>query len=147
MAGLFDERGNLPPGIHLLSWTDFSKEFGWNPHRQRLLDGLKRAIDELKVVGCQTLYVDGSFVTQKELPNDFDACWLRTGVDMQLLKLTPLAKFENQRAAQKAAYGGELFPAETVADGSGTRFLDFFQIDKDTGDSKGIVALDLRGIQ
>jgi len=38
---------------------------------------------------------------------------------------------------------GEMFVANSSATPDGTRFLDFFQIDKNTGDAKGIVAIDL----
>ncbi|MGH8793085.1 MAG: DUF6932 family protein [Stackebrandtia sp.] len=54
-----------------------------------------------------------------------------------------LLDFTKRRAAQKAKYGGELFPAESRADPAGTRFRDYFQQDKTTGEPKGIVALDL----
>ena len=47
------------------------------------------------------------------------------------------------RAAQKAKVGGEMFVADSSATPDGTRFLDFFQIDKNTGDAKGIVAINL----
>ena len=50
-------------------------------------------------------------------------------------------------AAQKAKYGGELFPVSAAgAGGESDAFLDFYQTDKDTGDRKGIVALDLGGL-
>ncbi|HEX7290568.1 MAG TPA: hypothetical protein VF250_05495 [Conexibacter sp.] len=54
-----------------------------------------------------------------------------------------LTDFSNRRAAQKARYGGELFPAETAAEPVGTTFLDYFQRDPDTGQPKGIIAIDL----
>jgi hypothetical protein len=57
-----------------------------------------------------------------------------------------LLDFTNRRAAQKAKYSGELFIAAETAGPAGVRFLDFFQCDKKTGDSKGIVALDLGGL-
>jgi len=38
---------------------------------------------------------------------------------------------------------GEMFVANSSATPDGTRFLDFFHIDKNTGDAKGIVAIDL----
>lgn len=42
-------------------------------------------------------------------------------------KLDPvLLKFANKRAAQKAKYRGELFLADSQADPSGKRFIDFF---------------------
>ena len=65
------------------------------------------------------------------------------GVDVQ--RLDPvLLDFANGRAVQKARFGGELFPAQTPNGPSGKTFLEFFQIDKQTGDPKGIIALDLR---
>lgn len=51
-----------------------------------------------------------------------------------------------KRAAQKAKFRGELFPATWIADGQGSTFLDLFQTDRDTGRRKGIIALDLRGL-
>lgn len=59
----------------------------------------------------------------------------------------PGLNFANRRAAQKAKYLGELFPAQVQAESRFPYriFLDFFQTDKDTGNPKGIVAIDLRG--
>ena len=51
--------------------------------------------------------------------------------------------FNDGRAAQKARFGGELFPAELPEGGSGKRFLDFFQTDRKTGRRKGIVTITL----
>ena len=96
--------------------------------------------------GCRTVYLDGSFVTSKQVPNDFDACWDETGVDMTLIDPV-LLEFDRGRAAQRAKYGGEFFPATWVARMRGDVFLDFFQIDRETGQTKGIVALDLGGIE
>ena len=56
-----------------------------------------------------------------------------------------LLTFANKREAQRARFGGELFPAEWGADPHGTRFLDYFQQGKLSGERKGIVALDLEG--
>ena len=142
----FDRGGKLLPGIHRPTWPEFVAQFGQNAHRRRLLAGLERALNDLKAVGCQTVYVDGSFVTEKENPGDFDACWDRAGVNLRLLLNTPLLAFSHGRAAQKVRYGGELFPADAEADIAGRCFLDFFQVDKETGNPKGIVELDLGGL-
>ncbi len=40
-----------------------------------------------------------------------------------------------------------MFVASSSAAPDGTRFLDFFQIDKSTGDAKGIGAIDLGALQ
>ena len=139
----FDSEGNLPVGVHWTDWTDLSNHFGRTPLRQRLLSGLKKALEVLRAAGCETVYLDGSFVTSKDRPRDFDACWEVMGVDVQ--RLDPvLLDFANGRAAQKARFGGELFPAQTPNGSSGKTFLEFFQIDKQTGGPKGIIALDLR---
>ena len=107
--------------------------------------GLKAALDNLKNSGCRSVYIDGSFVTSKELPNDYDGCWEETGVDAALLDPV-LLTFDSGRATQKAKYMGELFPVSTVADASGLSFLEFFQTDKDTGRTKGIIGIDLGGL-
>jgi hypothetical protein len=137
--------GKLPPGVHFCIWDEFVDRFGTTPHRLNLITGLKQAMLHLQQVGCQTIYIDGSFVTKKVVPGDFDACWDTTGVDLtQLEQIAPnLLKFEAKRAAQKAEYGGEFFPAGWPADSVGTLFLDFFQMDRD-GNAKGIVGIDLR---
>lgn len=140
--------GNLPPGIHEASWEELVARFGYNEHRLRLLAGLKAALDMLKICSCRQVYVDGSFVSRKPIPGDFDVCWEMAGVDFDRLAIVApvLLEFAHHRAAQKAAYGGELFPAEVPADHLGTSFLDFFQIDRE-GNPKGIVALSLEALR
>ena len=143
MISTFDQTGNLPVGIHWASLKEFESRFGTNPRRKQLLKGLKQAITSLQKAGCRAVFVDGSFVTSKELPGDFDACWSVEGVDPDWLD-SVLLDFSNGRAAQKAKYGGELFPAEMIEAGSGKPFLEFFQTDKNTGKPKGIVGLRLK---
>lgn len=137
-----DGSGNLPPGIHQASWAEVAAAFGRNPERLRLLEGLRRALEALRRAGCARVYLDGSFVTSKDIPGDFDVCWEAAQVDAGALDPV-LLDFENRRAAQKAKYFGELFIAESIAAPQGTRFLDYFQRDKHTGEPKGIVVMDL----
>lgn len=144
MIPQFDADGLLPPGIHWATWDEVTATFGNAPWRRRLLDGLEMAIDSLRRAGCRTVYIDGSFVTSKEVPNDFDACWEEEGVVPELLD-PALLQFDAGRAAQKARYLGELFPASVGATVEGMSFLEFFQTDRETGGSKGIVAVDLGG--
>ena len=139
----FEPSGELPPGIHQTTWEEVASRFGWNEHRRRLLEGLRRGIEALRLAGCATVYIDGSFVTAKDMPNDFDAFWDIQGVEPA--RLDPiLLVLGNQRAAQKVKYLGEFLPAQTPVDRVGTVVLDFFQVSKFTGAVKGIVALDLR---
>ena len=138
----FNQAGLLTPEIHWANWDELAQRYGRNSWRRRLLVGLRAALENLRDAGCRTAYIDGSFVTDKEYPNDFDACWKETGVDPYLLDPV-LLTFDPGRAAQKAKYLGELFPAYVVADAEGLSFLEFFQTDRNTGEPKGIVAINL----
>lgn len=140
----FEYNGNLPQGIHWATWHEFADRFGGTSHRRRLIRGLKKAIDSLRSAGCKSVYIDGSFVTSKANPVDFDGCWDMEGVDPSLLD-PALLNFNNGRSIQKWKYMGELFPAQFTENGSGKIFLEFFSVDKETGNPKGIVALNLRG--
>lgn len=134
--------GLLPPGIHSATWEEFMERFASSAYRQALAAGLRAAALALRAAGGTTLYVDGSFVTAEEFPSDYDGCWMTDGVDPTGLDPV-LLNFDAERATQKAKYLGELFPAEGIERGSGRTFLDFFQIDKETGQPKGIVMLRL----
>jgi len=137
------EEGLLPPGVHLAEWDEIWAAFATSARRQRLLSGFLRAIRSLKAAGCKVAYLDGSFVTTKENPGDFDGCWDLTGVNPALVDPVLLI-FESRRLAQKIKFGGELFPAAGIADNNTMlTFLEFFQIDKETGNAKGIIAIDL----
>lgn len=72
-----------------------------------------------------------------------------SGVDIPQLRREEavLFDFSNRRAAQKRRFGGEFFPAQGAVDTVGTVFLEFFQYDKDTGERKGIIAIDLRSLR
>jgi hypothetical protein len=124
--------------------NEILKRFGTNAHRLQLLTGFQNAVVAFAAAGCTALFLDGSFVTAKEFPADYDACWDVVGVIAALLDPVFL-NFDNQRAAQKLKYGGEFFPAHLAAEVTPPfrTFLNFFQIDKDTGNAKGIVGLNL----
>lgn len=144
MIPQFDaETGQLPPGIHEAAWDEFVARYGYTAHRLSLLAGLKDGLDALRAAGCRRAYVDGSFVSAKVAPGDFDVCWETAGVQVALLA-PALRTFDHVRAAQKAAFKGEFLPAEAYADAD-TLYLDFFQRNRD-GSRKGIVAIDLGGL-
>ncbi len=145
MIPAFEPTGNLPPGIYSATWSEVAERFGWTPHRRELLAGLRAALEALRAAGCRTAYLDGSFVTAKDTPGDFDGCWDTEGVDVE--RLDPvLLTFDQGRATQKATYRGEFFPAQLTEGGSGATFLEFFQTDRETGAAKGIIALDVQDL-
>jgi hypothetical protein len=139
----FNRDGMLPPGIHWAAWQEIQSRFGFSARRQQLLHGLRRSLEALNEAGCCNMYLDGSFVTAKREPGDYDACWDVDGVNVEVLDPVFL-DFSNRRAAQKSKYLGEFFPAQMPEGASGKAFLEFFQTDKETGRSKGIVGLNLQ---
>lgn len=143
----FEPSGTLPPGVHQATWEEVVAHFGGNAHRRLLLDGLARVIEQLQHIKCPTLYLDGSFITDKPFPNDFDACWFWDEADPnkidgfdELLLETSL----EGRAQQKIRYGGEVFAAWSHQAHKRQGVFKLFQTDKETGEPKGIVAIDLR---
>ena len=138
----FQADGNLPFGVHWAPWSAIEARFGGTFHRRGLLKGLRLAIEALLCAGCKAVFLDGSFVTAKEQPGDFDACWDLNAVDPD--ELDPIFfDFDDGRAAQKARFGGEFFPAQMPEGWSGKTFLEFFQTDRVTGAPKGIIGIDL----
>lgn len=130
----------LPPGIHRAPLTEVAEKFATNAHRKRLFDGFMRGVHMFKAAGCKRIFLDGSFVTAKPLPNDYDACWDVTGIDEK--KIDPVMwNFEDKRKAQKERYLGEYFPMHVPADGTGKVFLDFFQTERNSGERKGILEI------
>jgi hypothetical protein len=141
----FDSTGNLPEGVHLSTMDELIEHFGYNPKRAWLIDGLKVLMASLEKANCPLVYIDGSFVTSKEIPGDYDLCWSLTGVveanlDPALLDFTPAGREKMMRR-----YRGDIFPAEIPEGPSGKMFVDFFQTDKNTGEKKGIIAIKTGG--
>ena len=132
----FDSTGNLPEGIHFTTLEILIERFGYNPKRAWLVDGLKLLIATLKKANCPLIFIDGSFVTAKEIPGDYDLCWslidvIEQDLDPVLIDFTPTG-----RGKMEQKYRGDIFPA-------GKLFVDFFQTDKNTGEKKGIVAIEI----
>lgn len=150
----FGNDGLLPEGIHETTWELFCTHFGKSSRkRKELIKKIEVVINILKEVGCKELYIDGSFVTTRNRPRDFDACWLREGVDLSRLnQIAPILKrapgfFRGVDCKQK--YGGDIFPLTRLVPNpkSGAArditYLEFFQMDKESGQQKGIILLKL----
>ena len=140
----FDADGLLPPGVHWANWDELTDRLGNNPWRQHLMTGLRAALENLK--GCwmpdrlsQWELRDEQGLT-KRLRRLLGRGWGRTGGS----RPRSLDLRSRQGHAEGQVHGG-LFPASIIAGADGLSFLELFQTDKDTGRSKGIIAIDLGG--
>ena len=70
----FDENGYLPSGICNMNFEEFENLFCKNSHkRKEISEEYKKHISEIKNTGYfLDHWIDGSFVTTKENPNDID---------------------------------------------------------------------------
>ena len=86
------------------------------------------------------MWVDGSYITTKPEPGDYDATFDVETLDWIALGLAEpeLLDFDAPRTTQKRVYGGELIPNVP----GGVDFVDFFQHNRD-GNRKGIIRIDL----
>ena len=68
-----NSHGLLPSGVHDCSIPEIEAQFGWNGHRAGLLSDFKICFkNEIHVNFPYPLFFDGSFVTDKENPDDID---------------------------------------------------------------------------
>lgn len=131
----------LPPGIHDATIVEVELRYTANITRKTLFDGFKQGVQALKNAGCGIIFLDGSFVSEKPCPGDYDVCWDPIGVDVS--KLDPVfLDFSNKRQKQKQKYCGEFFPSSAKADGVRS-FVEYFQKDKLTDKRKGIIRIQL----
>lgn len=69
----FNAEGVLPPGIHLCSGEEFIERFcKASTERQSFLKPVSDILDYSKVRNARYLFIGGSFVSNKEKPNDLD---------------------------------------------------------------------------
>ncbi len=120
----WNEYGILPEGIHDCAIDEVGVRFGFNEHRQQLIDGLTGAINWLGTMPpIESLILDGSFVTDKEKPGDIDAVAMITNLTERNQREW-VRSWEPQRAMIKEQYHVDLYP--TVI-GHGNNFAAYFQ--------------------
>ncbi len=92
--------------------------------------------------GIKRVYVDGSFVTNKDRPGDIDGCYdVPPGANLgQMYPIWPWTPAN--RAISKTMFGVELAPSRLPATRSGEPYLSFFQSDE-LGNPRGIVLIEL----
>src|SRR3954468_21900885 len=120
----FDDDGLLPPGDYQMSFREIrssilvkgpkaSKSWG-HAWRRKLLGNLETMVDQLVSVGIADVFVDGSFVEEKDVPNDIDgyfvceaARWESGELPNRLLKLDSAWTWE---LSSRQPFGGYAKP-------------------------------------
>ncbi len=134
--------GELPPGEHEATLDEIEIVYGKSTIRRKsLMQGLREAADNFAFSGVTTLWVDGSFVSSKDNPDDIDGCW-EYSPHVNVDKLDPI--FLGCREHIKALYGLDFFIANIIESESGLPFPRFFQVNRD-GEPKGILKIRLGG--
>ena len=66
--------GELPPGVHLVEWSEFESSFGTSSSRRLwLIARLRNVLELASSAGyLRRVFVWGSFVTAKPAPKDLD---------------------------------------------------------------------------
>ncbi len=139
-----NHNGELPPGEHLATLEEVDSVFGRSSQRrEKLMMGLKAGAANLQIAGVIRIWINGSFITEKEEPNDIDGCWEYTPA-VTIEKIDPVFLSES-RVPMKNKYGLEFFPAFIIEAGSGLPFPKFFQLSREN-EPKGIVVVNLGGL-
>lgn len=141
-----DENGKLPAGIYTCGLEEVENRFVYNQTRKAIFGGLQKLIAVLRSVSCGAIYLDGSFVTSKNRPGDVDVCWQEatgTNYDYEYKNAPILNPTPINRKYHKEVFKADIFPADIIESQSKKYFIDFFQEDKDTGQKKGILKIDL----
>ena len=70
---VLNQNGLLPRGVHDCTLEEISDFFTANQHRRRLFRNLVDCLElEVRPLFVQPIFVDGSFVTDKDVPEDVD---------------------------------------------------------------------------
>lgn len=136
----FNKSGELVAGEHQVTLNEIEKALGLSSERRKnLMRGLRNAVSNLKKAGVKTIWVDGSFVTDKSEPNDIDGCWEYTNsVDHKALDKV----FLESREKMKKKYGLDFFISNIIEGRSNLPFPKFFQVNRE-GKAKGILVVKL----
>lgn len=104
---LSSSTGLLPVGNHKMKWREVRKLFGTTSHRRYLLERLHAVYIVLKKAGVTKIWLDGSFVTSKVRPNDYDLSYELTEDIFAELPSDPF-KLEKADTLLRGRYAGDI---------------------------------------
>ena len=134
--------GMLPPGRHEATVEEIRRRFGsGNLVRSRLMKGLDAVLRMARKVGADLLYLDGSFVTDKKEPGDWDAVLLLpAGARIWSKEAIALA----DRPDVRKRYDGDLFTVSEEDTEVLAHYVEGVFVHDRNGRAKGLVVLRLK---
>ncbi len=136
----FNERGDLPPGVHAAGWQELAERFGAGPVRQARL----RTLRHLHLLAAATGHLDrflvyGSFVTNTDEPRDVDVV-LVMGEEFVLENAPRESRTVFSHPDADARFGASVFWVRRgiLPEAEMAGFLEFWETRRD-GARRGIV--------
>jgi hypothetical protein len=118
--------------------AQIKKRFAYNFRRRFLFQGLTNVLRILEQANCKKVFLNGSFITRKEEPGDYDLCWEPIGVlpTPELRSLLVMTSSE-----RRLKFGGDILmrlpqPPFQID------YVDYWQTDVQDN-LKGIIRIDL----
>ncbi len=140
----FREDGWLPEGHHAATWQEVALRFGGGPDSQRaaILSSLLQWRDAVRAKGMAgTLVLDGSFISRKEVPGDFDLVFSYDEVTEESVREDSEARaLTDYQRCREMGFLGDIFALPASLQKFSPQFsgLNMFDFDRQ-GIAKGVV--------
>ncbi len=140
----FRPDGWLPEGHHAATWEEIAMRFGGEPGSRRagLLASLLAWRDAARAKGLEGLLIlDGSFVSDKDMPGDFDGIFVYDEQSVVILAADAEARELLRMTSVKERFGADIFVFSSTAVRDSPAFCrtDGFDLHKITRMPKGVV--------
>jgi len=140
MIPKFEKGGNLPKGVHKATLDEVREIFGASSARRKwLIRNLEKIIDLAKTTGrLERVIVWGSFVSNKELPQDIDLLLIMKE-DFVVDKMDLEVKRVFDYVQGRIAFNADIFWAKSsIGEETINLWLETYQMTRDF-ESRGIV--------
>lgn len=142
---LDDATGYLPAGDHQATWTELVERFGGTYGRRQILQGLRFVLDQLHSRGVMSVWIDGSFVTDKPRPRDVDVIYAPpAGADVTTWAVLAPQRRQELKRLQRVDLWSHPSPQPTDPFGTTMTLHDMWATDR-SGRPKGMVVMNLPG--
>ena len=144
----FREDGWLPEGHHAATWQEIAVCFGGEPDSRRavILSSLLRWRDAVRAKRLSGLVIlDGSFISRKDAPGDFDLVFCYEEASEVILRTDPDARtLTDYQVCRSLGFLGDVFalPASLQSLSPALGGLSMFDFDR-RGIPKGVVEVRL----